>query len=186
MSGVKVELQRLYGAQFKGTNEAGASIMLAGSPEVGESEEGLRPMQALLASLAACSAIDVLQILQKGRHTVTRLEVSVDGERADAVPAVFTKIHLHFTASGDFPLHKLERAVALSQDKYCSISHMLRGSVAITTSVALADLESRPASEPERVLDGGAHLADELRHEVQALDAKAALDAARDVDPVGR
>jgi putative redox protein len=134
---MKVQLERLYGAQFKGTNEDGASIMLAGSPDIGASEEGLRPMQALLASLAGCSAIDVLNILQKGRHTVTHLDVSVDGERADAIPAVFTKIHLHYRASGDFPLQKLERAVALSQEKYCSVSHMLRGSVAITSSVEL-------------------------------------------------
>jgi len=132
---MKVKLERLYGAQFKGVSEDGASILLAGSPEIGESEAGMRPMQALLASLAGCSAIDVLNILQKGRHTVTRLDVSVDGERADAVPAVFTKIHLHYTASGDFPLQKLERAVALSQEKYCSVSHMLRGQVAITSSV---------------------------------------------------
>jgi len=88
-------------------------------------------------SLASCSAIDVLHILQTGRHTVTRLDVAVDGERANAVPAVFTKIHLHYRASGEFSLHKLERAVALSQEKYCSVSHMLRGSVALTASVEL-------------------------------------------------
>lgn len=142
---MKVQLERLYGAQFKGTNEDGASIMLAGSPDIGASEEGLRPMQALLASLAGCSAIDVLNILQKGRHTVTHLDVAVDGERADAIPAVFTKIHLHYRASGDFPLQKLERAVALSQEKYCSVSHMLRGSVAITSSVEL--IETPPSTE---------------------------------------
>lgn len=96
-------------------------------------------MQALLASLAGCSAMDVLHILQKQKHEVTRLDVEVNGERADAVPAVFTKIHLHYVAGGDFPLHKLERAVALSAEKYCSVSHMLRGSVAITTSCALAE-----------------------------------------------
>lgn len=90
---MKVTLDRLYGAQFRATNEAGQSIMIAGAPDIGPSEEGLRPMQALLASLAGCSAIDVLNILQKGRHQVDTLEVRVDGERADAIPAVFTKIH---------------------------------------------------------------------------------------------
>lgn len=123
-----------WGAQWVATNEAGQSMRLSASPDIGYSEEGLRPMQALLASLAGCSAIDVLHILQKQRHVVTRLDVEVDGERADAVPAVFTKIHLKYVASGDFPLHKLERAVALSSEKYCSVSHMLRATVEITSS----------------------------------------------------
>jgi len=134
---MKITLDRLYGAQFRATNEAGQAIAIAGAPDIGPSEEGLRPMQALLASLAGCSAIDVLNILQKGRHRVDSLEVKVDGERADAIPAVFTKIHLHYVASGDFPLHKLERAVQLSADKYCSVSHMLRATVTITHSVEL-------------------------------------------------
>lgn len=134
---MKVTLERLYGAQFRGTNEAGQTMMMAGAPDIGAAEEGLRPMQALLASLAGCSAIDVLNILQKGHHRVDKLDVLVDGERADSVPAVFTRIHLHFVAAGDFPLHKLERAAALSAEKYCSVSHMLRGSVAITHSVEL-------------------------------------------------
>lgn len=128
-----------WGAQWVAANESGAEIRLSGSPEIGHSEEGLRPMQALLASLAGCSAIDVLHILQKQKHLVTRLDVEVDGERADAIPAVFTKIHLHYVAAGDFPLHKLERAVALSSEKYCSVSHMLRPTVTITTSCALVD-----------------------------------------------
>jgi len=136
---MKVTLERLHGAQFKGVNEDGDAIMLRGAPDIGPDEEGVRPMQALLMSLASCSAIDVLHILQTGRHTVTRLDVAVDGERANAVPAVFTKIHLHYRASGDFSLHKLERAVALSQEKYCSVSHMLRGSVTLTASVELVN-----------------------------------------------
>jgi len=141
---MKVALERLYGAQFQATNEDGKSIRLAGAPDIGPSEDGLRPMQALLASLAACSAIDVLHILQKQKHQVDRLDVFVDGERADAVPAVFTKIHLRFVAAGDFPLHKLERAVALSADKYCSVSHMLRPTVAITHGAELVDGAATP------------------------------------------
>jgi putative redox protein len=137
---MKVTLERQFGSQFIGTNEAGATITLAGAPDIGPSDNAVRPMQAVLMSLAGCSALDVLLILQKGRHTVEHLHVEVDAERADAVPAVFTKIHLHYIAAGDFPLHKLERAVALSEEKYCSVSHMLRGSVAITSSCALREI----------------------------------------------
>jgi putative redox protein len=128
-----------WGSQFVAENEGGAAIRIAGSPEIGHSDQGLRPMQALLASLAGCSAMDVLMILQKQKHVVTRLDVEVDGIRADAVPAVFTKIHLHYIAAGDMPLHKLERAVALSSETYCSVSHMLRHTVEITTSCGLVE-----------------------------------------------
>lgn len=134
---MKVVLERLYGAQFKATNEAGQSIALAAGPDIGPSDSGLRPMQALLGSLAGCASIDVLNILQKQKHRIDKLEVHVDAERADAVPAVFTKIHMRFVAAGDFPLHKLERAVALSAEKYCSVSFMLRPTVAITHSAEL-------------------------------------------------
>ncbi len=136
---MKITLDRQFGSQFIGTNEAGATITLAGSPEIGPSDNAVRPMQAVLMSLAGCSAMDVLLILQKGRHTVDSLHIEVEAERADAVPAVFTKIHLHYVASGDFPLHKLERAVQLSEEKYCSVSHMLRHTVAITSSCTLVE-----------------------------------------------
>jgi len=153
---MKVTLERLHGAQFRGTNEAGQSIMLAGAPDIGPSDEGVRPMQALLLSLASCSSIDVLHILQKQHHRVDQLDVHVEAERADAVPAVFTKIHLRFVAAGDFPLHKLERAVALSADKYCSVSHMLRSTVAITHSAELGPGAMPVPLEPDLPLEPGA------------------------------
>lgn len=133
---MRVTLSRTHGAQYLGTNEAGRTISLSGSPDIGASETGVRPMEAVLLALAGCSAIDVQMILQKGRHEVTHLEVTVDGTRADAIPAVFTEIHMHFEAAGDFPEQKLERAVALSHEKYCSVSRMLEPDVKVTTSFA--------------------------------------------------
>jgi putative redox protein len=139
-----ITLTRESGAQYRGTSGAtGRSVLIAGPPDIGPSDDGVRPMEALLMSLASCSVVDVQLILQKGRHTIDHLEVIVDGRRADAVPAVFTHISLHFVASGDFPLSKLERAVSLSMEKYCSVSHMLRPTVTITATCAL-----RGASEP--------------------------------------
>ena len=131
---MKVKLTRTHGSQFDCTNEEGRSITLSGSPAIGPSDAGVRPMQALLMSLGACSSMDVLLILQKGRHRVDSLEVSIDGERADAVPAVFTDIRVHFAASGDFGEHKLERAVRLSMEKYCSVARMLEPTAQITHS----------------------------------------------------
>lgn len=129
-----VSLTLTHGAQYIGTNDAGRTIALSGSPDIGPSDDGVRPMEAVLLGLASCSAVDVQLILQKGRHTLTHLDVWVDAERADAVPAVFTKIHLRFEAAGDFPASKLERAVALSHEKYCSVARMLEPDVEITTS----------------------------------------------------
>ena len=132
---LKVTLNRIKGSEFRGENEAGEALLLAGTPEIGPADHGVRPMQALLMSLAGCSSMDVLMILQKGRHQVHEMQVEVEAERADAIPAVFERIHLHFKVAGDFPLQKLERAARLSMEKYCSVSMMLKGSVAISHSV---------------------------------------------------
>jgi len=136
---MRVTLTRTHGAEYRGENEAGRHITLSGSPDIGPSDAGVRPMEAVLLALAGCSIVDVQLILQKGRHTVTHLAVTVEGQRADAVPAVFTDIHLRFEAAGDFPLQKLERAVALSHEKYCSVARMLEPGVHITMSSALSD-----------------------------------------------
>ena len=145
---MKVTLERLHGAQYLGTNDAGRTIVLSGPPDIGPSDDGVRPMQALLLSLASCSAVDVQLILEKGRHRLDHLEVQVEGTRADTIPAVFTAIHLRWIGAGDFSLVKLERAVSLSMEKYCSVSHMLRGSVTFTTSCELAGVPTGPpASE---------------------------------------
>jgi putative redox protein len=134
---MKLTLTRVHGAQYIGRNEAGREIALAGSPDIGASEAGVRPMEAVALGLASCSAVDVQLILQKGRHQVDWLEVTLEAERADAIPAVFTKIHLHFAASGDFPEKKLARAVQLSHETYCSVARMLEPGVEITTSYEL-------------------------------------------------
>lgn len=132
---MKVRLVRTTGAQFYAENESGRVTWVAGSDEVGPSEQGIRPMENVLASLASCSAVDVMLILQRMRHQVDSLNVLVEAERADAVPAVFTRIHLTFEVGGDFDLKKLERAAQLSMDKYCSVARMLQPSVEIAHSV---------------------------------------------------
>ena len=129
---MKVTLRRTTGAQFEARNEAGQVAVLDGPPDVGGRGAGVRPMELLLMSLGGCSAVDVLLILQKQRQAYTGLDVTVDGARADAVPAVFTRIHLHFEAEGDVDPKKLEHAVALSMEKYCSVAKMLEHTAKIT------------------------------------------------------
>lgn len=134
---MKVGIKLVSGCKFEATNERGNVTYVEGSPDMGGKNEAVRPMEMILIGLAGCSSLDVLHILQKGHHTVNILDVSVDGERVDAIPAVFKKIHLHYKARGDFNAEKLERAIQLSMEKYCSVTKMLQSTVQITTSYEL-------------------------------------------------
>ena len=91
-------------------------------------------METVLMGLGACSSFDVVQILEKSRQSVTGCELEIDADRADSIPAVFTRIHMHFRVSGeDLNPKQVARAVDLSAEKYCSASLMLaRGGVKIT------------------------------------------------------
>ncbi|MDX3774697.1 OsmC family protein [Chromatiaceae bacterium AAb-1] len=101
------------------------------------------PMETLLMSAGACSSVDVVSILHKARQDVRGCEVTLTAERADTVPKVFTKIHLHFTVSGNNLSEKqVERAVSLSAEKYCSVSIMLSQSVAVSHSFSVKAAET--------------------------------------------
>ncbi len=118
----------LDGRAFVGESGSGHAVVMDGAPESGGRNIGIRPMEMLLIGVGGCSAFDVVSILEKARQKVTDCRVELNAERADAIPAVFTKIHLHFRISGtDLNVQQVERAVKLSAEKYCSASIMLRG-----------------------------------------------------------
>ncbi len=97
-------------------------------------------METVLAGTGGCTAYDVVLILKRGRHDVRTCSVKLTSERADTDPKVFTKIHMHFTVSGKgIPTSAIERAVAMSHDKYCSASIMLAKTAEITTSFELLE-----------------------------------------------
>lgn len=141
MAGVKtvdVKIARVRGALFEATNATGQKALLDGPPDLGGQGEGVRPMEMVLMGLAGCSALDVLHILEKQqKEPLADLTVTVRGTRADAVPAVYTDIALHFEATGAVDPHKLERAVKLSMEKYCSVAKMLQPTVSITHTAAV-------------------------------------------------
>lgn len=121
------------GLVFDGQSGTGHNVTMDGSKEVAAS-----PMELVLMAAGGCSSVDVVSILQKARQQVVGVQCQVKGERADAVPAVFTKIHLHFVVRGtNIAEQHVERAVALSADKYCSVAKMLEASVAITHSYTI-------------------------------------------------
>jgi len=105
---------------------SGHAVVVDGAPDYGGRNMGPRPMELLLMGLGGCTAFDVVTILKKSRQDITDVEAQLSAERADAVPAVFTKIHVHFVVKGrDLKEVQVKRAVDLSAEKYCSASIML-------------------------------------------------------------
>jgi putative redox protein len=95
---------------------------------------GPTPVQALAFALAGCMAADVVSILVKGRLPLAGLRTRLTGERRGEVPRYFTSIALHFVVTGDVPADRVERAVALSREKYCTVWHSMRPDIALTTT----------------------------------------------------
>ena len=118
---------------FKGATDSGHFYFMDGPEEAGGQNRGMRPMEALLISMGGCTSYDVVTILKKSRQAINHCEAVITAERADSIPKVFTKIHIHFVLSGEaLDPNAIERAISLSAEKYCSASIMLGKSVVIT------------------------------------------------------
>ena len=109
--------------------------------------EGPSPMQALAFGLAGCMAMDLVHILQKGRHALRGLRADLRGERAPDHPRRFTRMTLHFTVNGDVAGDVLDRAIALSRDKYCSVWHSMREDIAFDITYTVTDGLGSTASD---------------------------------------
>ncbi|MBA3988930.1 OsmC family protein [Aliidiomarina maris] len=131
---MRAKVQWCGDLKFLGTSGSGHSVVMDGQ----QGQHAPSPMEMVLMSVASCSSVDVVSILQKARQRIQHCEVDVTAERADAVPAVFTSIHLHFIVTGeDIAEQHVERAVKLSADKYCSVSIMLGATVKVTHSFSV-------------------------------------------------
>lgn len=128
------------GMGFVAETGSGHTLMMDGAPDADKPENGgqnlaPRPLETVLAGTGGCTAYDVVLILKRGRHTVQGCTVKLTAERAETEPKVFTKIHMHFTVTGkSVPAAAVERAIAMSHEKYCSASIMLAKTAGITTS----------------------------------------------------
>ena len=130
---MKCRVKWLDHMTFVGESGSGHAVVMDGAPEHGGRDLGIRPMEMLLLGVGGCTAFDVVSILKKSRQAVVDCEVMVDSERAEEVPRVFTRIHIHFIISGNnLDPSKVENAVSLSADKYCSASKMLEKAAQIT------------------------------------------------------
>lgn len=133
----------LENVAFEAKSASGHSIIMDGSAEYGGENRGARPMELILMGLGGCASFDIVTILKKARQDITDVRCELQAERADSIPAVFTKIHLHFVVSGrKVKPNQVEKAVHLSAEKYCSASKMLMdGGVEITHDFEVIDVE---------------------------------------------
>ena len=129
------------GMGFVAETGSGHLLTMDGAPDGGGRNLAPRPMETLLAGTGGCTAYDVVLILQRGRHDVRGCRVAVKAERASTDPKVFTNIHLHVTVSGrGLATAAVERAIALSHEKYCSASIMLAKTAQISTSFEVSEV----------------------------------------------
>ena len=140
---MKVSVQWVDGVSFSAESESGHTVVMDGPADLGGRNLGPRPMEMLIMGMGGCASFDVLSMLKKSRQDVAACVAELDAQRADAVPAVFTKIHLNFIVTG----HKLKeshvkRAVSLSAEKYCSASIMMEAAgVEVTHSFEIIELD---------------------------------------------
>lgn len=141
---MKATVKWTDGAMFVGESGSGHSVVMDGPEDLGGRNLGPRPMEMLLLGTGGCSVYDVMSMLKKSRQQVVDCRVEIEAERADAVPAVFTRINLHFIVTGvGLKENHVKRAVELSAEKYCSASIML-GAAGVEMSHSFEMLEFDP------------------------------------------
>ena len=139
---MKATVKWLDDASFVGESGSGHSVVMDGPPDAGGRNIGIRPMEMLLIGMGGCASYDVISILKKSRQKIVDCRAELEAERADAVPSVFTKIHIKFVVSGHaLKEAQVKRAVSLSAEKYCSASIMFEKSgVEVTHGYEIVDL----------------------------------------------
>ena len=135
-----VRWQADAGMAFVAETGSGHLLAMDGAPDGGGRNLAPRPMETVLAGTGGCTAYDVVLILKRGRQPVTGCSVKIDADRAETDPKVFTAIQMHFVVTGrGVPPAAVERAIALSHEKYCSASIMLGKTAEIRTSFELVE-----------------------------------------------
>lgn len=130
---MKARIKLVEGITFIAESGSGHGVVVDGAPDIGGKDLGARPMELVLMGTGACSAIDVVLFLRKGRQAITGCVVEMEGERAAEDPKVFTRIHFHYVVTGaNLAAPQVERAITLSKDKYCSATAMMAKTAEIT------------------------------------------------------
>ena len=141
---MKVSITQIKGISFVGKGDTNHWVSIDGPREFSGSEAGARPKELLLLALGGCTASDVVSILQKKKTLVQSIDINVHAEVQDQIPKVFTKIHVEYVFYGkDLNNKNLERAIELSQDKYCPITAMIRKACPISHSYKVLEKKSQ-------------------------------------------
>ena len=139
---MKSRIKWIQNKTFLGESGSGHSIIMDSDPQNGGRNLGIRPMEAILMGLGGCTAYDVVNILSKSREDLIDCEIELEAERAESVPKIFTKITLKYKITGkNLSIKKVERAVNLSAEKYCSASLMLGKTAAITHQIEIINTD---------------------------------------------
>ena len=140
---MKARVKWVEGFQFVGQPGSGHGVVMdASKGQDGKVSAGASPMEMILLGLGGCAGIDVVMILEKSRENITDCVVDIEAQRADAIPSVFTDIHMIFTVTGTgLTQSKVENAVRLSAEKYCSVSMMLKMACTITRETRIIEAD---------------------------------------------
>jgi putative redox protein len=139
---MKARVKWVEGTRFVGESGRGHAVVMEGIAPEGEVAVGISPMGMLLLGMGGCTSIDVVMILQKAREKVTDCVVEIEGERADEIPRVYTRIHAHYTITGHgLKPSAVERAIKLSAEKYCSATIMLAATAEITHDFEIVEAD---------------------------------------------
>lgn len=131
-----------HGLTFSGTADSGFTVNLGSSPAVGGDDDGFRPMELILTGLIGCTAMDVISILKKKRQDVTAFRVTAEAKQAETYPKVFTHIHIHYIVEGhDIDPQAVERAMELSETRYCPAQAMLAPTVEMKLTYEIQETE---------------------------------------------
>jgi putative redox protein len=139
---MKCKVKWLDNMTFVGESGSGHAVVMDGAPEHGGRDMGVRPMEMLLLGLGGCTAFDVVMILNKSRQKFVDCHVEIEAERAEEIPKVFTRIHAHFIVSGkNLDVAKVEKAVNLSAEKYCSASKMFESTAQMSHDFEIVETD---------------------------------------------
>jgi len=136
---MEINLSRVSGKfNFEAVNESGFTVQLDAKPAIGGEGKGFRPMETLLVGLGGCSGIDIVNVLTKQKEPLDDIKINIKATRKDEeMPPIFDVINIHFDLYGDLSVAKVERAIQMTFDKYCSVSNILGRSATINFSYAI-------------------------------------------------
>jgi OsmC-like protein. len=140
---MKIEMEWKGNLAIGGTLPSGHPLLMDASESFGGENRGPRPVELLLGALSGCTGIDILSILKRMRLEPASFRMELEGERAEEPPKRFTRIHIHYLFEGDLPEDKVDRAIRLSMEKYCTVAHSLNAE--ITYDFTLNGKKGNPA-----------------------------------------